>query len=755
MTTAVIGLFVAFAAMISLFVAFSGLRLRGAIGVRRRILAGVADALGPVPDTVDWARVDRLLGDHEWLNHHYEEYREQCWEVNGTVFNGEQAGSYFSEDHLRPPEWGWLDITPGTLTGLGIFGTFAGILYGLWGFSIAEDIDVMNGQVNGLIDGLSVSFLSSIVGLGLSIVATGMQRNADGAFDVQRRRLVRWLDRATQRGVTRAALDDLEARMRTMHDQWAIVSKGQTEVFQAMRESLTVIADEAKTHTAELQHLQHNMLDAVEKGIQASGLISSVQGMSDTISASQSEGVGEMVDGFLSQMNDNFGESFEGLGTSIDTMVGANQQYQSSMAGLVDQLARGTEHQMQASAQAQQTVEAAGRAVEEVQSILKTLGTSASEIHAAGKAVENALTAQREVIDDQRTLNAEVVDAVKLQSDGWGAHQDAVVEAYGRIEGKYGGLQDALESLVTWHDRVKDGLNRQVQTWADAVGAQQALTTTVGEERQAWGGLVSELQGAATRFGELGEGLQKVAGMLEAQVGDLEAAAGTARSQQDSGHAQMVALAGKLGEVGDSLGGSWQEYAQVASALSDSLPDVTALLAGLTQAVDMQRAMVGETRGLADAISSTADGQRALSTSVSGLLETAEATRASMQPAAEALGNSADALHTAVRDFGETRTSLADMSAQTARAAEALERRDATAAQQWASVQEALAAASTQMVSTMERYQMEVNKTVDTTFRDFDRELADAVSSINGAISALHTMVEGLEAIADELAEGK
>ena len=52
------------------------------------------------------------------------------------------------------------------LTIFGVLGTFSGIFWGLWGFGI-ENIE---GSIPGLLDGLKLAFLTSIVGIFSAIV---------------------------------------------------------------------------------------------------------------------------------------------------------------------------------------------------------------------------------------------------------------------------------------------------------------------------------------------------------------------------------------------------------------------------------------------------------------------------------------------------------------------------------------------------------------------------------------------------------
>lgn len=59
-----------------------------------------------------------------------------------------------------------LDVIPGVLTGLGLIGTFLAITIALMGFNI----DTINLSIQNLLGGLSIKFISSLAGIGTSII---------------------------------------------------------------------------------------------------------------------------------------------------------------------------------------------------------------------------------------------------------------------------------------------------------------------------------------------------------------------------------------------------------------------------------------------------------------------------------------------------------------------------------------------------------------------------------------------------------
>ena len=64
---------------------------------------------------------------------------------------------------------GICDLIPGTMTGLGILGTFLGLVLGISGFDTAST-EAITSSISGLLSGMGTAFLTSIVGVFFSLV---------------------------------------------------------------------------------------------------------------------------------------------------------------------------------------------------------------------------------------------------------------------------------------------------------------------------------------------------------------------------------------------------------------------------------------------------------------------------------------------------------------------------------------------------------------------------------------------------------
>lgn len=117
-----------------------------------------------------WIAVKQIrdfLGCPE-LDRIFDEYRTQVIQQKGRILP--DLEDYINEDVIIKKTWkNVLNQIPGTLTGLGIIGTFVGLLIGISkiGFSSA---DAAISGLRVLLNGVSVAFYTSIVGIILSIL---------------------------------------------------------------------------------------------------------------------------------------------------------------------------------------------------------------------------------------------------------------------------------------------------------------------------------------------------------------------------------------------------------------------------------------------------------------------------------------------------------------------------------------------------------------------------------------------------------
>jgi len=665
----------------------------------------------------------------EYLADSAREFREQCWELDGELHNANQAMDYFPPLVVDPGHAGFGGAVPGLLTALGILGTFVGITVGLGQIggaglteasaTTAQQADMLGKAVEELVHSLGVSFRTSIWGLIFSMVATATMTRAEGRLERALHSLVLWIDRAVGRGTEQSLL-------------------------------LKMVAGQER-QLAELQGLAAEITEGFENAINGregqGGLAGVLKDMSNQVAKSQSEGVEGLVNHFIDEMNDKLGQRFDELGGSIDTMVGANANYQQAMGSLVNQLGDSTEAQQQVAKTVADSVAQSTEAVARIGSTVEALSASAQSVRSASEGIGEVLDRQSAVMDRQESLSEELVEGLRSQESGWRAHQQAISESYEGIQKRFDGLGAAVQQLVEWHDRVKSELSEQVSAWAAAVQLQKELTAQFASERTRNAELLAGLGDATSSFAELGGGLRQLAEQLRAQIGDAQ----TAQSQ---GAQRVAEAAGHLDQVGKTLGATWEQYRGVASELNEALPNITSLLEGINQSVAAQTNVVTAGREIASQMQQTAAAQKEIRQGFEAIARAGEATRAALQPVAAAIAEGAEVLNEAAEGLATSSSGVSELATGLRATVDGLARQQKDATDSWNRVAAAVERTSHELDAGMTSYSERVNSSLKGALSEFDGELKAAVGALGEAIFSLQETIETIDAAGSRLTDG-
>jgi ABC-type transporter Mla subunit MlaD len=694
------------------------------------------------------------LNSHEWLKASLKEYSEQCWNEGEIRFNAHQAEDFFNEEMLLPQRFGSLDAAPGILTALGILGTFLGIVIGLMQLKVNGSAAELSGEVASLIASLGVSFRTSIWGLLLSIATTISLRQASSSFNSARVSFIHALNKTVERATPQFFMRRQLEQQKLQFDQALRIgdqldksiqeqTKAQNSTALVLQELITQIHSvqgeqfsESKKQTSEFQQMNHSFADTLERVVNngVDGIQQAMAEMSNTLSQTiaktQQSGMDDLTGSFMDKLNESFGDNFAHLGKSIDQMVSSNDSYQKGMGSLVSQLNEGTQTQHDAAQEMSKTVG-------QFQEMSGHLLNSANQLTSAAGSVGEILTVQNEAIERQKALSESLLKNVESQTRSWGTHQEAIAGAYAAIQQEFSVLTKTLASLIDWHDRVKDELNYQVETWHQSLQTQQELTADLQAERQHTSAMLTQLEGTSEAFLTLHERLQGLPILLEKGLDRLQTA-------QAEGDTQMNAAAQRLEALSGDFGASWKGYAKVATQLSESLPDVTNILKGLQESRTHQASIVEQTRQLSREMSQTVIAQKATREELERTASATAVSREVIQSAAEALKSGSTGLTQATTGLLAAAGSAKDLSEAITLSGKRFSTAEKRAQETWSTVQTSLHETTGHLTRGMAGYSEKVNSSVERTTKSFDEQISRAIQSMEGAISALHAMVTEL-----------
>lgn len=161
---------------------FPSRRLHNELDVAIRKVGEIKQLLveGPIVD-LDEIRAVMVTDElkHLWLEYaetlHPQKKQDESGQLMIIRYRATAiAEVFFSEQALveTPLKTAFYKHLPGILTGLGIIGTFSGLIYGLNGFQVTDDPNAVRASLGTLIQGVGRAFIVSAFAIGLAMLCT-------------------------------------------------------------------------------------------------------------------------------------------------------------------------------------------------------------------------------------------------------------------------------------------------------------------------------------------------------------------------------------------------------------------------------------------------------------------------------------------------------------------------------------------------------------------------------------------------------
>jgi chromosome segregation ATPase len=420
--------------------------------------------------------ISHIFDEVDWLKDHWRSYREQCWEKNDAIASLSNAEDHFKD--ISPPLTGFTSQIAGILTSIGILGTFIGITVGLG--QIGADMsggssEDMQNAMTSLISSLGVSFRTSIWGLISSMVITALSNSKASALEAARQSLVLWLNNTMPQKSDRAL----------MAEQTDLISK-QVSSTDRLGQTLGNILTESFTK------LQRSM-----------------DHMSKSIAENQQEGLDALVRQFMDQMQSSMNADFSELGQALKEMVSSNERFQFTMSQLADNLKQATQNQGTSAQQMQDALANAASSIASMQGSFSGLTSVSSNIQEAANAMQQILERQMQASNSQQSTINNMMDGMSNQASSMLNNQEEISKTGQAITEQFSSLAEALQGLITWHNRVKDELSQQIASFQQTIAAQNSIQQKMEDERSAALAIVQQL---STTQANLGPAANAIAG---------------------------------------------------------------------------------------------------------------------------------------------------------------------------------------------------------------------------------------------------
>lgn len=636
-----------------------------AIQVRRR-LKSLVKAVREVSNAAPSQRrskVQQIFEGHK-LQNLWKEYADTLHDQHEVV-DGEQrllrsrataSASHFFHSQVvveSPINAEFFKHLPGIMTGIGIVGTFFGLMLGLMGFD-ASTPEKVTGSVEGLLKDVMFAFSGSFYSIFISMLVTGIEKYQINRCYEQLEALNETIDELFDSGVGEEYLAELvrsshESSVQTRQLKDSLVTDLremlQNLVDTQVRESLKLADTLSSSYRESGQQLAEQVSGAIVNSLETP--LKTIAGAVQQASGDQSSQVQNLLQdvlvAFMNKLETTFGQQFQGLnevlGQSVTSMQSMQHGFQELLAKMESTGQANAEQSSKAMSQLMADMQAGQNAMQaSMNEMLGKLQEAVVEMGNAGQGGAQRMSEQLEAMFTQSQARQEAM-AQSMQG-----FVDAMKDTVGQ------GQQAILDKLAAAMERLSQELDKIFQQAA----ALQAQAEHSAQERNAAlhagaqqmvGGLGDQvqtlLQSVNQQQGAMRESVTQLASQTQQQLADLQQGAevlraraeqeAVARSQALQAEAQN--LVGGLGDQVQTLLEAVRKQDQlVQSTIEQMGAQVRASLEQMHQGADKMR-------GAAERFDQAGESVTRANTATAQVLGSLQSTGTALVTAGQELGS--------------------------------------------------------------------------------------------------------------------
>lgn len=273
-----------------------------------------------------WSEYCETLHAQKKTNELGQEY-VACW--RSTVM----AEAFFTERTLvdTPLNTEYFKHVPGILTGIGIIGTFFGLILGLIRFQVSSNAEIVRASLSNLIHGVGYSFFVSAIAIVMAMVLTKIEKSRVNECYRQVEKLCQLIDSLFNAGAGEEYLARLVKASETSATQAAQIKDALVaDLKQILSELTTRQLEAAAQHNLQLsatitQSFTESISGPIERISQAVNVVGSNQG--DAINKLLTD----VLASFAAKMEDMFGGQLHGMTALLQqtsqSMITASSQF--------------------------------------------------------------------------------------------------------------------------------------------------------------------------------------------------------------------------------------------------------------------------------------------------------------------------------------------------------------------------------------------------------------------------------------------
>jgi len=353
------------------------------------------------------------------------------------------------------------DNIPGTLTAIGILGTFVGLVFGLQSLNFTDANNIRE-SIPPLINSMYISFISSLAAISCSIIYNLRNKQVSNNVEKEINKLNSSLRKYLPVRIESDLIDDivenqkkqLQATQEFYTDTLIpeLVNGVKEAVDQSLRPSMNSIDSNINNFVEASKESQNDMVQGVEKIVKESitPQIEEMHNVMDNLANlsidKQSESIDKMVDKFMTTFNESFDNQFTALKETLEDMIRWQKESKKEMESLVTTLEQGAVKQTDMLDYTEKLLNNVQQYVQEFDKLNDNLNNNIVQLNTLGEKLTGLeektndkleiLIEQQEKFDQKKNSH---IDEMEVQLDNIEKYWDNVQSSFNELNNNFNG----------------------------------------------------------------------------------------------------------------------------------------------------------------------------------------------------------------------------------------------------------------------------------------------------------------------------
>lgn len=427
------------------------------------------------------------------------------------------SGQYVVDNRLRTEFFKHL---PGIFTGIGIIGTFFGLMFGLKNFEVPEDPVKVRASLDLLLEGVFEAFLVSAAAITLAMVVTFFEKVLLASLYRCTEDIAQHLDGLFATGAGEEYLSRLVTASEDAASQSKILKDSLVGDLKVLLQEMT--DRQIAAHAANSEALGRQITGGIESSLQ--GPLKQIGEIVAKASGDQSAAAGDLLKdvmaSFSQRLNELFGGQISGIQELNQKSAQAMQDAVSSLNALVGRIEESSQRSGEAMAEKMaQAAEEMGRRQAEINDQTQTFVDKIREMVSTSQMETNAKL--NEAIAGLSQQMVEMIDALRFQAGQ--AHQEQ--------QRREQSLADRTNGMVTsLGDSVAEVVRQVFASTAQMQQSVAALERTTITSIDKFNAGARTLEQGATAFAHAGDKVTGALGQASAMANKMTEVSGSLTS---------------------------------------------------------------------------------------------------------------------------------------------------------------------------------------------------------------------------------